>query len=150
MPGAHRISHRERMTNQQIVKRYYDEVWCNGKTAIIDEVMAPDYENHDPATPGKCIKGREAFKGLIAAYREAFPDLRMDIYEQHTSGDTVISRWRAIGTHKGALMGIPPTGKRGEPVEGVTFSRFANGKIVRDEAVWDLAGLLRNLGVLPS
>ncbi len=47
-------------------------------------------------------------------------------------------------------MGIPATNKSGAGVEGVTLTLFRNGKIVRDRAVWDLMGLMRQLGVIPS
>lgn len=135
---------------KQMVKRYYDQAWCTGKLAVVDELMAAGYENCDPATPGESVKGPAAFKALVASYREAFPDLRLDISEQWCDGDTVISRWHATGTQRGALMGIPPTGKKVGGVLGVTITDIEDGRIARDRAVWDLAGLLRQLGVMPG
>lgn len=96
------------------------------------------------------MRGKDAFRSFIRTYRDAFPDLRMQIIEQWADGDTVISRWHASGTQRGALMGIPATNKSGAGVEGVTLTLFRNGKIVRDRAVWDLMGLMRQLGVIPS
>lgn len=133
-----------------LVKRYYDEVWCKGNLGLVDELMVEEYENCDPATPGAVLKGRPAFKGLVTTFREALPDLRLEIIEQWAEGDTVISRWQASATQRGALFGIPPTGKRVSGLEGVTISELRGQRIVRDRAVWDLAGLLRALGVLPS
>src|SRR5437773_8908751 len=91
------------------LRRYYDEIWCKGNVKIIDELFADGYENCDPATPGTSVKGRDGMRALVASYREAFPDLRLDIVEQFADGDKVISRWVASGTHRGALMGIPAT-----------------------------------------
>lgn len=135
---------------KQTVKRYYDEIWCAGKVALVDELMAPNYKNCDPATPGETLDGPEAFKAFVTSYREAFPDLRLEIQEQWCDGDTVISRWFASGTHKGALAGHPATGKHAKGLVGVTLTDFEGGKIVRDRAVWDFAGMLRVLGALPS
>jgi steroid delta-isomerase-like uncharacterized protein len=135
---------------KKAVKRCYDEVWCQGKLGCIDELMAQHYENCDPATPGGVIKGRDAFRGLVRTYREALPDLRLDIVEQAAEGDRVVSRWKASGTHRGALMGVPPTGRKVQDIEGVTISYFENGKIVRDRAVWDALGLMRMLGAIPG
>jgi steroid delta-isomerase-like uncharacterized protein len=132
------------------VRQYYEEVWCAGKMGIVDELFAAGYENCDPATPGGAIKGRDAFKSFALSYREAFPDLRLDIIEQWCDGDTVVSRWHASGTHRGALMGIPATGRSAKGLEGVTISTFAGDRIVQDRAVWDLHGLLRSLGVVPG
>lgn len=138
------------VNNKSIVKRYYDQVWGAGNLAVVDEVMAPEYQNCDPATPGEVIRGREGFKAFVTSYRQAIPDLELKIGEQWAEGDTVISRWTVSGTHKGALMGIPPTGKRVDGLTGVTISEFSGDRIVRDRAVWDVAGLLRILGVLPG
>lgn len=137
-------------TLKQIALRYYDEIWSQGRLALVDELMADDYENCDPATPGGRVTGRDGLKGLVTSYREAFPDLRMRIIEQHAEGDVVVSRWHASGTHRGAMMGVPATGRRAEGIEGVTITRFRDGRIVQDRAVWDSAGLLRALGVLPA
>jgi steroid delta-isomerase-like uncharacterized protein len=137
-------------SHRAVVQRHYEEVWCKGNLKLVDELMSTDYENCDPATPGGVLRGREAMKGLVMTFREAMPDLRLDILEQYTDGDTVVSRWHASGTQRGALMGIPPTGKHASGIEGITITSFANGRIVRDRAIWDLAGLLRLLGVLPS
>lgn len=132
------------------LRRYYGELWNEGRVALAGELFTDDYENHDPATPGRVVKGRAAFVSLIGAYREAFPDLRFDVVEQLVDGDKVVTRWFAKGTHRGALMGIPPTGRSGEPVEGVTISTFRDDRIACDRVVWDLHGLLRSLGVVPA
>jgi steroid delta-isomerase-like uncharacterized protein len=129
-----------------VVRRCYEEVWSKGNVSLVDELMSTEYENCDPATPGYSIKGTGAFKAFVGSYREAFPDLQFVIKEQWSEGDDVISRWTAQGTHKGALMGLPPTGLKPDPVEGVTITSFKNGRIVRDRAVWDLHGLLQRLG----
>jgi len=47
-------------------------------------------------------------------------------------------------------MGLPATGVRGNPVEGVTISKFRDGKIWQQRAVWDALGLLKQLGAIPS
>ncbi|HEV8247716.1 MAG TPA: ester cyclase [Polyangiaceae bacterium] len=136
--------------NKATVRRYYEKLWSQGQLELADEIFAPEYENHDPATPGGVLRGVAAFKALVTTYREAFAGLKMDILEQYAEGDVVVSRWTAQGTHQGALMGLPPTGKYASEIEGVTISRFAGERIVQDRAVWDLAGLLRKLGALPG
>lgn len=133
-----------------LARRYYDEVWNQGRLAFIDEHMTADYENCDPVTPGGVLRGREAFRGFVTAFRDAMPDLRLDIYEQRADGDAVVSYWRASGTQRGPLMGIAATGRHLDGIEGVTTTTIVDGRIVRDRAVWDVAGLLRGLGVLPA
>ena len=54
--------------------------------------------------------------------------------------------WR--GTHQGAFLGIPPTGKQVN-VTGIDISRVASGKFVEHWQSADNLGLLQQLGVVP-
>lgn len=64
-------------------------------------------------------------------------------------GQTVAVEWTLAGTHRGRLLGIPATGK---PIcfTGVSLIRFQAGLAVADTRIWDVAGLLRQIGLLPS
>ena len=137
-------------TMKTMTRRYCEELFSKGKLEVCDELFSADYENLDPATPGGCVKGAAGMKHLVTGYREAFPDLVFAVIEQWADGDTVVTRWNASGTHKGPLMGLPATGKRGNPVEGITISKFRDGKIWQQRAVWDALGLLKQLGAIPS
>ena len=59
------------------------------------------------------------------------------------------TRWTVTALHSGAFRGIPATGRRGY-LTGISIDRLAGGKIVESWEVTDDAGLLRQLGVLPS
>ena len=61
----------------------------------------------------------------------------------------VATRWTGRGTHKGELMGIPPTGKQ-VTVSGITISHVKNGKVVEEWSNWDTLGMLQQLGVVPE
>ena len=132
-----------------LVRRYYDEVWSQGRLELVDQLFHPEYENHDPATPGVMLRGREAFKGLVATLRGGVPNMKMRIDEQVCEGDVVVTRWTASGEQTGTLFGIPPTG-RSVDVTGVTTTRFRGEHIVSDHAVWDTLGMLRALGAVPT
>jgi predicted ester cyclase len=88
-------------------------------------------------------------KAFLAGYRRAFPDARSTVEEQVAEADTVVTRWRARGTHRGELGPIPPTGRDFE-MEGVTIERIAAGKIAEVWVARDELGLLRQLGLLPA
>jgi steroid delta-isomerase-like uncharacterized protein len=130
-----------------VVRRYYDEAWSHGQFAVLDELLAEDYENHDPTTPGSVVRGRQGFKQLLLGYREAFPDLTLRVDEQFCADNVVTTRWFASGTQHGALLGIPATGRQGGAA-GITLSRFRGDRIVEDRAIWDALGLLRQLGAI--
>jgi SnoaL-like polyketide cyclase len=64
-------------------------------------------------------------------FRQAFPDGRMTIENMVAEGDRVATRKTFRGTHRGELMGIPPT-----------------GKVVETWHVGDDLGVLQQLGAL--
>jgi predicted ester cyclase len=58
------------------------------------------------------VSGHTGAKEFMKTYISAFPDLRFDIDQMLASGEFVVTRWTATGTHRGALMGIPPRAER--------------------------------------
>jgi predicted ester cyclase len=82
-------------------------------------------------------------------FAAAFPDARMRLLDVLADGDRTVARWRAEGTHRGALMGIPPTG-RTVVVTGIIVSRFADGKAVEEWEEINLLGLMQQLGAGPG
>jgi hypothetical protein len=53
------------------------------------------------------------------------------------------------GTHEGKVMNIPPSER---PIElwGTSFFTVNNGQITYSLHIWDVAGLLRSIGLLPE
>jgi steroid delta-isomerase-like uncharacterized protein len=73
----------------------------------------------------------------------------MAIEDQVAEGDKVVTRWTATGTHKGELMGIPPSGKKVR-VTGIAIDRLEDGKIVESWSSFDQLGMLQQIGAIPS
>lgn len=82
-------------------------------------------------------------------YRNAFPDTELEINDLILEGNKVAARITASGTHKGALMGIAPTGKR-VSITGTSITHVRDGKQVESWASYDQLGMLQQLGVMPS
>ena len=80
-------------------------------------------------------------------YRGAFPDSHVTFEELIASGDTVVGRWTATGTHTGQLPGVAPTSKR-IAIGGITIYRIAEGKIVEAWEQLDMLGMWQQLGVV--
>ena len=95
------------------------------------------------------MRGSEGIKRYAAEVRDAFPDVRVTVEDQVAEGEEVATRYTLVGTHRGELMGIPPTGN---PVEivGVAIDRLANGKIVESWDNYDALGMMQQLGVIPA
>ena len=131
-----------------IARRLLEEAFNSGNLDVVDELVAPEFVNHDAAMPEPTV-GIEATKASIRGYREAFPDLRLTIEEQIAEGEYVTTRWTGRGTHEGDLMGMPATGKQAT-VTGITIDRIVDGRFVESWTNWDTLGMLVQLGVVPS
>jgi steroid delta-isomerase-like uncharacterized protein len=134
--------------NEQVIRRWFEE-FNKGRDqaiAVVDETLADSYVQHDPATP---VEGKPAMREFMAALFDAFPDVHLALEDVVDAGDRVVYRALLSGTHRREFMGIPATGKRFEsPV--ISVARFAGGKVADEWQVWDMFGMLRQIGVLPE
>lgn len=128
-----------------LVRRIADEIWNRGELGVIEEIMAADARYHGPHMPGG-TGGREDWRKAIAMYRGAFPDSHVTFEELLVSGDRIVGRWKATGTHTGPLPGLEPTGKP-IAITGITIYRLSRGEIQEAWEQLDLLGMWRQLGV---
>jgi steroid delta-isomerase-like uncharacterized protein len=133
--------------NRAVLDRLNAEAFERGNAAIIDELVADDFVEHNPM-PGTS-GDREGFKQLIGQIHSAFPDLKTTVHDQIADGDKVVERWTCSGTHQGEFMGIPATGRRVE-FEGMDISRLRDGRIVEHWTQMDTLTMLQQLGVVPQ
>jgi predicted ester cyclase len=131
-------------------RRLLEETFNDGNLPLIDQLVAPDAVNHDPAEPPElqALRGPEVFKQTVQMYRTAFPDVRITVDDVIAAGDKVAVRWHSEGTHRGELAGLAPTGVRGS-VTGISIDRWKDGKVVESWTEWDNLGLARQLGAAP-
>jgi predicted ester cyclase len=133
--------------NKAVVRRFYEEVMNKKNLAAIDEFIDPHGIDHalPPGMPG----GIEGSKQFIGMYLAAFPDLHFTVEDMIAEGDRVVSRLTTRGTHKGALMGIPPTGKQ-VTITGIDINRIVGGKSVEHWLEMDTMGMMQQLGIIPA
>lgn len=134
--------------NKALIRRVYEEVINEGNMALLDELVGPDYVEHDPNYP-RPIRGPEGLKEYFLTFRNAFPDLHLSIEDIVGEGDTISVRHTARGTHQGDLLGISPTGKQ-LTVTGMTFHRIINGKFVESWINSDSLSMMQQLGLVPA
>jgi steroid delta-isomerase-like uncharacterized protein len=109
-------------------------------------LLSPDFVDHTPAVG--LPSGIEGVRAFFTMQFAAFPDSQIQSLDMIAEGDKVVHRMSGTGTHQGAFLGIPPTGKR------VTWSfidiwRVANGKIVEHWVEADMMGMMQQLGLVP-
>jgi steroid delta-isomerase-like uncharacterized protein len=132
--------------NKALVRKMFDMI-VTGNTADVAQVIAPDWVNIDPALPP--MKGIEGAKQLMTLFSSAFPGSQIKMEALVAEGDKVAVHFSFSGTHKGAFLNIPPTGKSFS-VTGTGIFRFKDGKVVENRVVFDAVGLMQQLGVAPA
>jgi serine phosphatase RsbU (regulator of sigma subunit)/predicted ester cyclase len=125
--------------NKAIVRRFLEEHMAKGNLDVIDELAAPDFVDRS-LLPGQGPT-REDFKRSVAEILDAFPITSFIIEEQVVEGDTVVTKYRQSSVRRGALFGLPATGKE-ETEEGIYIHRISGGKITEE---W---GILENRWVM--
>jgi steroid delta-isomerase-like uncharacterized protein len=141
-------AHRQRQDGETLARRYFEEVWNQGKVDVLDELLAPDYINHTPSA-GRPPKGPDGLKPIVLAIRRAFPDLHFTIEDVIVTPEAVAIRTTMTGTHEGDLFGIPPTHRKVSVMQ-LQIERIKNGRIVEHWRVTDELSLMRQLGVVPQ
>jgi len=128
-------AYRSTMADQAIHARAaLEEVCARGDLERARELYAGDFIDHVNALE---FRGQEGIARSVAMYRALFPDLRIDVVDQVSEGDRVVSRWVLQGTHRGRRVTLP----------GITISRFEDGKIAEDWTVSDNLTLMRQVGL---
>lgn len=122
--------------------------WNSRDPERIETFYAPEYEGEDVGE-AEPRRGPGGVGRTAERYLRAFPDLRFVEDEIIVEGNRAVLIWTARGTHRGALMRIPPTG-RSVTVRGTSVLTVEGQRITRGLHVWDVAGLLRNIGLLPE
>lgn len=134
------------MDNAAIFRRWFEEVWNQGREATIDELFAADGVAHGLGAPGEITRGPGAFKPFWAQLRAAFPDINFVVSDTVSEGDSVAGRWSATMTHSGDQLGVPAT-QKALTVTGMSLLRVQHGRITDAWNNWDQHVLIRELGL---
>jgi steroid delta-isomerase-like uncharacterized protein len=133
-------------SNKRIMERFTSEFLPTGNVALADEFLSPDIVMH---FGGQEQHGRDAYLAVVAANRDAFPDLVWTVDDIVADGETVAVRYTMTGTHRGNFAGVAST-NRPVVAQSMAFYRLADGKIVEERAQLDMLGVLQQLGALPN
>jgi steroid delta-isomerase-like uncharacterized protein len=122
--------------NKTVVRRLVEEVLNGGRIELVDELYAPNLA--------------AAAKRWITPFRSAFPDLHMQIVDLIAEGDKVVGRFLCSATHQGTWRGYPPTGRRFERIDEVSFFTVQDGRIAHAWTLEDTFTRMQQLGLLSA
>ena len=134
--------------NKQLVRRWFEEVWNKGRAEAIDEMFDEYGVAHglsdDPANP---ITGPRDFRPFHTLFREAFPNMLIEVEDMIAEGDKVAARCSVRARHEGDFLGRAATQA---PVQftGITIVRIDKGKIVEAWNNFDFQTLHKQVGLI--
>jgi steroid delta-isomerase-like uncharacterized protein len=132
--------------NKVLIERIFNE-GINGKNnAVIEEIISPDYINHNWPAP---VRGYEGFKAVINQFFDAFPDMKITVKHVLGDDDMVSTYGFWTGTNNGPFMGMPATGKQVR-IEYMDLWKLKNGKAVENWVQMDNAAIMQQLGFMPQ
>ena len=110
------------------------------------DLCAPEYQARVGSNPPM---DRAAHGGFGRAFYAAFPDIHHEIEQVIAENDVAMVRFSLHGTHTAAFFGIPATNRK-IAVPAHVILHMRDGLVTNLLGVFDEAGLLRQLGVLPA
>jgi steroid delta-isomerase-like uncharacterized protein len=132
-------------TNGELIRRWFEEVWNQGREATIDELCAQYGVGKGQTIDGSPINGPEHFKAFWNALRSAFSLIHVEIHRVMEQDDLAMAQWTIAMIHSGDFMGMPATGRK-IAATGMSLQRYENGKIVEAWDNWDQLGAFAQLG----
>ena len=135
-----------RARREQVVREHMESENRHEFDVTLRTFAHPRYEL---IATGEVYDGEEAVRGYYAASRAAFPDQRNEIRAMHHADDAVVVEFDLLGTHRGPLRGIAPTG-RAFTCRMVALFLFAGDRIVCERVYFDSATILAQLGIIPN
>ena len=125
-----------------------NQAWNSHNIEDVLHFYSPEYVGNDVGQPTP-QQGHHGLREMLQSYWSAFPDLHFRVTDTVVEDSRLAIVWVAEGTHQGPIMNIPPTGHKVQ-VRGMSVINVQNGLVVRGQYIWDMAGMLRNLGLLPE
>jgi steroid delta-isomerase-like uncharacterized protein len=135
-------------TPKDIIQRFVADVWNKADMMAADSYIDARHVYHDPAHPW-VTRGAEGIKRLVSIYHNAFPNLQVEIESIVGEGDRVSTLWRLSATHSGKYFQLPPSGKH-ISFTAMQMDRFEGPKMIETWAIWDMLGLLDQLGAVQT
>jgi predicted ester cyclase len=142
--------------NKAIVRRLYGELYQKRNTAILDELLAPDYVLRFAADVWQpsVTRGPAVYREFMKVWWEAIPDFAVTIEQMLGEDDRVVTVCTWSGTHRGDLAYGPagpirPTGRRLN-LPDIIVSRISEGQIVEEWESANMGSVWQQLGAIPS
>ena len=130
-----------RRTREEKVRRHMEAENVHDFDAVIGTFEHPRYEL---IGTDRVHDGEEAVRAYFRETRTAFPDQRNELIALHHADDAVIAEFWLLGTHRGQLGPLAPTG-RSFRCRMTAFFLFEGTELVCERVYFDSGTILRQL-----
>ena len=120
--------------NKQLMVRWFEEVWNQGRRETIHELFAEKGVLHDGTTT---YRGPDEFSRFFDSFRKQFADFHATPVISLAEGDFACLHWSISLRHKAS--------NKQAIVTGTSVVRFHNGQLVEGWQNWDAASLAAQL-----
>jgi serine phosphatase RsbU (regulator of sigma subunit)/predicted ester cyclase len=128
--------------NMALARRFMEARVVNRDLNAVDQMLAPNFINHNKLVPGQELDREDYLRG-IAAFHGALSPGRLIIEDQVAAGDKVVTRFIVHAIHDGGeLMGVAPTGRE-MTNRVILIRRICEGKIAEEWGMGTIGGTLR-------
>ena len=135
-------------TEAATIGRRYVEAFLNtGDERVATELLAESVVTHQLGVDSELVD-RDALVEQMLGFREAVPDWHLTVEDSVAEGDRAMLRITASGTPQKPWGKLVPTGRSFEAAGFFAF-RVVDGKIVEQWNLVNLAGIGRQLGLMP-
>jgi len=135
------LSDELRETRERIVREHMDAENALDMDRALETFAHPRYEI---MPTGRVYDGPEEVDGYYQESRASFPDQRNELISLRHADDAVIVEFWLLGTHKGQLGRLEPTGREFK-CRMTAFFIFEGTGLVCERVYFDSATILRQL-----
>jgi predicted SnoaL-like aldol condensation-catalyzing enzyme len=121
-------------TETQLVLRLIDEVFNSGRLSVIDELVHPDYFDHE--APASRALGPKGLRASVQLLHATFAGYRLEPTDVIAADGKVVVRGSASGRHIGSIDEVEATGEESSSPQFHVF-RIADGRIIEHWASRD-------------
>jgi steroid delta-isomerase-like uncharacterized protein len=140
--------HPARSPHDSLADRW-EAAWAGRPEARFADCCTGDVQYEDPVVV-EPVTGIEALAAHASRLRRAFPDLRIEPAGQRLgSAGFACFPWRALGTNRGDLAGLPAT-NRFVTLHGIHYVALVDDRVRRARGFFDLYDAGVQLGLLPT
>ena len=126
----------------ELVSRYLREAWGDGDGDGLDDLLSPDFCDHD-APPGYGTDLAE-HRRLIDEMAAGVQDRRLRVLAMVADADSVAVRLETTWLQRGDFFGVPADGRQ-LVLRSMDLYRIRDGRISESWHCEDVAGVLRQL-----